>query len=88
MIIRGQMSANIFSQLISGIEEFFTDLLTDLEDFTTSAFEELVKYAPQVIDIALIGVIAGGITYALRNVITGLPFMGPLISGLGRLLHF
>jgi len=82
------MSANVFSQLISGIETFFTDLLTDLEDFITSAFEELVNYAPQIVDIALIGVIAGGITYALRNVITGLPFMGPLISGLGRLLHF
>ena len=88
MYFRGQMSANVFSQLISGIETFFTDLLTDLEDFMTSAFNELVNYAPQIVDIALIGVIAGGITYALRNVITGLPFIGSLINGLGRLLHF
>ena len=82
------MSANIFSQLITGIEAFFSDLLTDLEDFITSAFNELVSYAPQIVDIALIGVIAGGIVYALRNVITGLPFIGSIVNGLGRLLHF
>jgi len=81
------MSASAISSLIGSLEGFLVDVFDSVGDFVESAIAELVNYAPTLVDIAVIGTVAVGLGYAFRSALVNIPFIGPLITGLGKILH-
>lgn len=81
------MSQSAIGNLITSVEGFFSTLVTGIGNILTSAVNEVVNYAPTLVDIGIIGAVAVGLGYALRSFVKEIPFVSSLLSGLGRLFR-
>ncbi len=82
------MSQTAISTLLGSIENLLVDVINGVASFVEAGIQELVNYAPTIVDIAIIGVVAVGIGYAFRQALANVPFVGSLINALGRLFRF
>lgn len=80
------MSQSAISSVISTVESFLTTLVSGVASFISSAIAELVNYAPQIVDIAVLGFIVSGIGYAIYAIVQKVPFVNNIFNMLGKLV--
>lgn len=81
-------STSPISSLINTIEDTLVSVITGVSSFITAGINELVNYAPTLVDIAVIGAVSVGLAYAFRSVLTDIPFVNSITSALGRIFRF
>ncbi len=82
------MSQSTISTLLGSIENLLVDVFNGVANFIEAGIQELVNYAPTIVDIAIIGAVAVGIGYAFRQALVNVPFIGGIVNALGRLFRF
>lgn len=80
------MSQSAIGSVITTVENFLSSLVTAVSSFITTAVNELVNYAPQIVDIAVLGFIVAGVGYAIYTIVQKVPFVNNIFNMLGRLI--
>ena len=61
-----------------------TDVFDGVANFVEAGIQELVNYAPTIVDISVIGAVALGVGYAFRNVLKNVPFVNSIFNLLSK----
>ncbi len=74
--------------LLCLVETFLVDTYNGIVSFIEAGIQELVNYAPLLVNIPIISVVSSGVAYAFRQAVTDVPLVGDMANLLGRLLTF
>jgi hypothetical protein len=76
------------SSLVCIVEEILIDTINGVACFIEAGLQELVNYAPLLVNVPITSIVSSGVAYAFRQTVADIPLLGGFTSSLGRLLTF
>ncbi len=74
--------------IICLIENLLIDVIDGMTSFIETGIQELVNYAPYLVNIPMVSIVSVGVAYVFRQAIADIPLLGGMANLLGRLLTF